>query len=310
MRFELTILGSSGTMPFRDRFPTAQVLNVREQLFLIDAGEGVQMRMSRFRIRRGKIKRIFTSHLHGDHIFGLPGLLTSLGMNYRQDPLHIYSPPGLKKMIDGMFPETEKAPPFPIHYHEVDPSLHQLIWENRDLTVHSIPLRHGIPCCGYLFREKKMPRKMRRDKIQEYSIPFDDIPAIKAGGDWKPPKGEIIPNEELTLDSPAPRAYAFCSDTAYTEEIIPIIKEVNLLYHEATFLHEDREKAALTNHSTALQAATIAKAAEVGRLIMGHYSARYEDLGHHLAEASEIFPASSLGYDGLVLAVPPTLHDA
>ncbi len=298
MKFELTILGSSGAMPFKDRFPTAQVLNVHEQLFLLDCAEGTQMRMSRFRIKRGKIHHIFITHLHGDHIFGLPGLLTSLAMNLRTEPLHIYSPPGLKNMIDGLFPDGEKGPPFPLHYHELDTSQSQKIFENKALTVYTIPLSHGIDCNGYLFREKEMPRKMRKEKIEEYNIPYQDIPKIKEGEDWKDANGHIIPNHELTEKAPSPRSFAFCTDTSYNEEIIPLIKGVDLLYHEATFLHEDLDKAVKTNHSTVTQAAQIASKAHVGKLIMGHYSARYETLDRHLEEAKAVFPNSYLGYDG------------
>ncbi len=303
MKFKLTILGSSGAVPFKDRFPTAHVLNIREQLFLIDCAEGTQMRMSRFNIKRGKINHIFISHLHGDHIFGLPGLLTSFGMNHREAPLHIYSPKGLKGMIDGLFPYEEKGPPYPIHYHELDTNQSQLIFENKEVEVFSIPLQHGIDCNGYLFKEKKLPRNMLREKIEEYQIPFQQIPSIKEGADWINPKGEIIKNEELTKSSPEPRSYAFCSDTAYTESIIPIIEDVDLLYHEATFLHKDIDKAIATHHSTAQQAAMIAKKANVQQLVIGHYSARYEEKEDHLTEAKAIFKATHLAYDGAIFEV-------
>lgn len=303
MKFELTILGSSGAMPFKDRYMTAHVLNVREQLFLIDCGEGTQMRMSRFKVKRGKIDHIFISHLHGDHVFGLPGLLTSFGMNMRKTPLHIYSPPGLKAMIDGLFPYEGKGPGFDLIYHELDTTEYQLVFENDEVTVHSIPLQHGIPCNGYLFQEKPKARKMIREKIGEYDIPFKDIPTIKAGADWKDSKGNLIPNEELTLPPVKPRSFAYCSDTAYSENIIPIIKDVDLLYHEATFLHEDLDKAIATNHTTALQAATIAKKANAKKLILGHYSARYDEIGAHLSEARAVFDSAELGIDGAVFNV-------
>jgi ribonuclease Z len=303
MKFELTILGSSGAMPFKDRYMTAQVLNVREQLFLIDCGEGTQMRMSRYRVKRGKIDHIFISHLHGDHVFGLPGLLTSFGMNMRKNPLHIYSPPGLKAMIDGLFPYEGKGPGFDLIYHELDTTLHQLVFENKEITVHSIPLQHGIPCNGYLFREKPKARKMIKEKIGAYNIPFKNIPAIKAGADWQSPNGALISNDELTLPPARPRSFAFCSDTAYAESIIPIIQDVDLLYHEATFLHEDLDKAIATNHTTALQAATIAKKANAKKLVLGHYSARYDEIDAHLAEAKPVFTATKLGVDGGVFEV-------
>lgn len=303
MKFELTILGSSGAMPFKDRYMTAQVLNVREQLFLIDCGEGTQMRMSRFRVKRGKINHIFISHLHGDHVFGLPGLLTSFGMNMRTEPLHIYSPPGLKTMIDGLFPYEGKGPGFDLVYHELDTTKHQLVFENTDVTVHSIPLQHGIPCNGYLFKEKPKSRKMIKEKIGEYGIPFKDIPAIKDGAGWQKPDGEWVSNDELTLPPAKPRSFAFCSDTAYTESILPVIEDVDLLYHEATFLHDDLDKAIATKHTTALQAAMIAQKANVGKLVLGHYSARYDEIDAHLAEAKSVFPHAELGTDGGVFEI-------
>ncbi len=303
MKFELTILGSSGAMPFKDRYMTAHVLNIREQLFLIDCGEGTQMRMSRFRVRRGKINHIFISHLHGDHIFGLPGLLTSFGMNLRTENLYIYSPPGLKQMIDGLFPYEGKGPSFEIIYRELDTTVHQMVFENEDVEVWTIPLSHGIPCNGYLFKEKPKQRKMLKEKIKEYNIPFQDIAGIKEGNDWTDANGNMIPNSELTTAPPPVRSYAFCSDTAYKEDIVPIIEGVDLLYHEATFLEEAIDKAIATNHSTALQAGRIASKANVRQLVIGHYSARYEEINGHLEEARTVFPNTHLGTDGAVFDV-------
>ncbi len=298
MRFELTILGSSGATPFKDRFPTAQVLNVHEQLFLIDCGEGTQIRLSEYQVKRGKINRVFISHLHGDHVFGLPGLLTSFGLNKRETPVHIHSPALLKGMVDAQFPYNDEAP-FPIYYHEHDTEKSNLIFENEILTVETIPLRHRIPCAGFVFRTKPGDRKMIKEKITEYDIHFSDIPRIKAGADYTTDKGEVISNDELTLPPLPGKSFAFCSDTAYLPEIVPLIKGVDLLYHEATFLHKDLEKAKATAHSTALQAALIAKEAHVGKLIIGHYSARYENLEEHLKEARAVFPETYLGQDGM-----------
>lgn len=302
MKFELTILGSSGAVPFKDRYMTAHVLNVREQLFLIDCGEGTQMRMTQHQVRRGKINHIFISHLHGDHIFGLPGLITSFSLNRRKKPLHIYSPKGLSSILKGLFSFAKPAT-YPIIYHETDPTKHQIVFENEEVEVWTIPLVHGIPCNGYLFREKQLPNNMIRKQITHYNIPFSDIPAIKAGADWQSPLGNIIPNSELTTPSALPRSYAFCSDTLYSEQIIPCITEVDLLYHEGTFLHADLEKAQATQHTTAHQAALIAKKANVKQLVIGHYSARYESLSFHRKEAQAIFPNTILAHDGIKIAV-------
>lgn len=302
MKFELTILGSSGAIPFKDRYMTAHVLNVREQLFVIDCGEGTQMRMTEHRIKRGKINHIFISHLHGDHVFGLPGLLTSFALNHRKKPLHIYSPAGLQAMIAGLFPHS-KGPSYPIVYHELDPSVHQLAFENEDVEIWTIPLKHGIPCNGYIFKEKALPRNMKREAIQQYQIPYTDIPAIKAGANWTSSDGTVISNQELTTPPPTPRSYAFCSDTMYHEPIIPIIEKVSLLYHEATFLHQDLDKAQDTNHSTAHQAALIAQEAQAQQLVIGHYSARYESLEQHKKEATATFPNTVLAYDGMKISL-------
>ncbi len=305
MKFELTILGCSGALPFKDRFPTAHVLNIREQLLLIDCGEGTQIQMGRFGIKRGKIKYVFISHLHGDHVFGLPGVLSSFALNNRTEPLTIFSPPGLQEMVDAQFPydKEKKGPGFDIHYITTDPSTSKVILETEDFTVTTIPLKHRVPCNGYLFQEKPKARKMRKEKIEEYDIPFDKIKGIKEGNDFTLEDGAIIPHAELTTASAPPRSYAFCSDTAYTEDIIPIIKDVDLLYHEATFLQADKDKADLTFHSTTIEAATIAKKANAKALVVGHYSARYESLEGHLAECRSVFEETFLGKDGAVFGV-------
>ncbi len=303
MRFELTLLGTNSAVPAYGRFPTAQVLNVRESLFLIDCGEGAQMRINDFNVRRNKIKQAFISHLHGDHIYGLIGFLSSLALNNRKKPFHIYSPEGLEEIIGVQLKYTGGLP-FALHFHTIDPSRHQLIFENKKLRVHSLPLDHRIPTCGFLFREKERERSMRPEKIREYDIHHRFIPGIKQGGDYVLPDGRVIPNNELTAPPPAPRSYAYCSDTAYNEQLAPLIKGVDLLYHEATFCEEDAEQAVITKHSTARQAASIARQAEVGKLVLGHYSSRYKELDHFLEEARAVFPNTELGEDGKVFSLP------
>jgi len=299
MKFELTILGSNSAIPANNRFPTSQVLKVRGRLYLIDCGEGTQVRLKDNKIRRSKINQIFISHLHGDHVYGLIGLLSSYGLNGRKEPLHIFSPPHLDEIINVQIKYTGRDLPFELIFHTTDPSKHELIFEDEVVQVYTIPLIHRLPTNGFLFLEKKQPDSMIPEKIKKYNIPFSDISKIKEGNDWVAPDGKVILHSELTTKAPPARSYAFCSDTLYNEEIIPIIKGVDMLYHESTFMHTEVEFAEQTLHSTAHQAAQIAKKAEVGRLLLGHYSSRYVDLEPLLNEAKNIFPNTSLGLEGL-----------
>ncbi len=301
MKFELRILGCSAATPANGLHPTAQVLNVHEQLFLIDCGEGTQMRMLEHSVRARKINHIFISHLHGDHYFGLLGLLTSFALNGRTEPLNIYSPQGLEKLIRPLlWPENE---PFPLIFKEVDTNTSTLIFKSKVLEVYSIPLEHRVPTSGYIFKEKKQARKMLKKAIDKYNIPFTTIPDIKNGADFTQEDGSVIPNSELTLDSPSPRSYAYCSDTIYKEDIIPIIQGVNMLYHESTFLHEDIEKAIKTKHTTAFEAAKIALKASAKKLLLGHFSARYKELDPLLIEAKSVFQNTQLAIEGKVYTI-------
>ena len=298
MKFELTILGCNSAIPANNRFPTSQVLNVRGRLYLIDCGEGTQIRLRDNRIKRSKINQIFISHLHGDHVFGLIGVLSSYGLNGRKEPLTIYCPPHLDEIINIQLKYTGHALPYPLHFVITDTEKNQLIFEDEVVEVYSIPLIHRLPTHGFLFREKRQPDSMNPKKIKQYQIPFTDINGIKKGNDWTAPDGKIIPHSELTIPAAKPRSYAFCSDTMYNEAIIPIIKGVDLLYHESTFLHSELDYAIRTKHSTSIQAATIAKKAEVGKLVLGHYSSRYVSLDNLLDEAKSVFENSHLGLEG------------
>ncbi|MCB0587230.1 MAG: ribonuclease Z [Phaeodactylibacter sp.] len=302
MRFELTLLGTNSALPAYGRFPSAQVLNVQERHYLVDCGEGAQIRMSQFGVRRSKIQQVFISHLHGDHIFGLAGFLSSMALLGREDPIELYSPKGLEEMVRVLF-KYSGGLSFPLHFHTLDTEKNQLIFEDKAITVHSLPLVHRVPSAGFLFREKERPRNMRPEKIETYNIHYRDIPAIKAGADYVLPDGRRISNEELTLPPPAPRSYAYCSDTAYHEPLASMIQGVDLLYHESTFCEDMREQAVLTGHSTARQAAEIARLAGAGRLILGHYSSRYKSLKPFLEEARAVFPNTELGDDGRVFEV-------
>ena len=298
MNFCLTILGVNSATPAHGRFPTAQVLQIHHHYFLIDCGEGCQIRMTDFGIPRHKTNQIFISHLHGDHVFGLPGLLFSYSLNDRKEPLHLFSPPGLEEMVSAQLKPSGGALSFPLYYHVLDTSARQLVFDHDALTVHSFPLKHRIPTVGFVFKEKLRPRNIRPEKIEKFQIPIPQIRAIKAGEDLTLPNGKTIPNCELTFDPPKPRSFAFVSDTIYDEAILPFIEGVDLLYHEATFCHDLAEYAAMTMHSTAKQAAMIAKKARVGKLIIGHFSSRYIDLSPLLEEAKAEFPDTLLGEEG------------
>ncbi len=315
MKFELTILGTSAAVPYRNRYLSGQVLNVHDELFLIDCGEGTQFRMADFQVKKMRINHIFISHLHGDHFFGLFGVLTSLAMSGRKAALDIFSPQGLEEMIKVVFQNSYYESPFPIRFHVVNTentegALTQIL-ETKKLTVYAFPLTHRVPTTGYLFKEKTLPRNILAEKIKEYNIPFTAIKDIKNGADFEITNGTsrdsreglLIPNLELTTPPPKPRSFAYCSDTAYLESLIPHIQGVDLLYHESTFMHDMAAHAAMTGHSTAYQAGLIAQKAEVGKLIIGHYSSRYDDLEPLLAEAKTAFEETVLGIDGQIYVV-------
>jgi ribonuclease Z len=295
MKFELIILGSNSAVPAFGRHLSSQVLNIGEDFFLIDCGDGTQNRMMNFKVKANKINRIFISHLHGDHFFGLVGLLMNFGLKRRKTPLHIYSPAGLKPIIDI---QLEHDLGYPICFHETNPEKHALLFENRSVKVFSIPLIHRIPCHGFLFVEKRKSPNMRKEKILEYQIPYNRIIDIKNGANFSTKDGFVIPHAELTRPAPEPRSFAYCSDTEFSKEIIPIVSGVDLLYHEATFMHDLLDQASKTQHSTAQQAATIAKKAEVKKLVLGHFSSRYSDLNPLLIEAKAIFDNTYLAKEG------------
>jgi ribonuclease Z len=300
MNFELRILGSNAATPAHGRHLSAQVLSIGTDVFLIDCGEGTQFQMLKFHVKRHKINQIFISHLHGDHIFGLIGLLMSYDLNGRTNPLHIYSPAGLQAMIEI---QLNGEPNFPLHFHVTNPSLSTLLFENSRVEVTSIPLVHRVPCHGFLFAEKPRPANMVKEKIAAYQIPYQAIPAIKNGADYTLEDGRVISNEELTETPAAVRKFAYCSDTMYSEAILPIIEGVDLLYHEATFMHDLLPQAEKTMHSTAKQAASIAKQAKVKQLILGHFSSRYADLNPLLEEARAVFESTSLVEEGKSISI-------
>ncbi|WP_411812357.1 ribonuclease Z [Chryseobacterium scophthalmum] len=291
----LTILGFNSAIPTINTSPTAQLLEMEERCFLIDCGEGTQVQLRKAKARFSKINHIFISHLHGDHCFGLPGLIASFRLLGRETPLHVYGPKGIKKMLDTIFTITETHRGFEVVYHELDKDYSEKIYEDNRVEVFTIPLDHRIYCNGYLFKEKPKDRHINMEEVSKYSeIETCDYHNLKAGKDFVLSDGYVLKNEVLTT-TPAPSvSYAFCSDTRYLESVIPIIKNVTVLYHESTFLHDLKEMADYTGHTTALEAATIAKKAEVEKLILGHFSNRYGDLTVFTDEARIVFPNSYL----------------
>lgn len=303
MQFDLTILGSNGAIPAYDRHPSSQILNYNGNHFLIDCGEGTQFRLNKFGIKRGRLDNIFISHLHGDHYFGLIGLLTSFNLNWRETPLHIYGPAGLEEIMNVHFKHSNTQLKFQIHYHPTTDNAPQVIYEDSCLQVETIVLKHRLPTTGFLFKEKKGLRKILGEKIKEYNIPHNQITDIKKGAYFTDENGRIIPNTELTVDSPEPRSYAYCSDTVFTDSYTEQIKNVSLLYHEATFVDEHAERALETFHTTSRQAATLAKKANAKKLVIGHFSARYENLDILLSQAREVFPETYLAIEGTVFQI-------
>lgn len=303
MSFELTILGSNSAIPANGRHPTSQILNHHHAYYLIDCGEGTQMRMDAMQVKRTRIDHILISHMHGDHYFGLIGLITSFHLLNREKPLHIYCARELEEIIRMQLKFSSEGLSFDLNFHFLQFEKGERIFENDLLTVDTIIMNHRIPCAGFLFREKPLPRNMIGEKIAAYKIPFSKIPAIKAGGDFIAENGETIANHLLTLPSALPKSYAYCSDTIYNESVIDQIKEVDLLYHEATFTDESKDRAAITMHSTAKQAAMIASKANVKKLMIGHYSAKYKSLENHLTEAKEVFENTILAEEGITYRI-------
>ena len=266
-----------------------------ESHFLIDCGEGTQVQLRKAKVKFSKIDHIFISHLHGDHCFGLPGLIASFRLLGREKPLHIFGPEGIKRMLETIFELSEVHRGFEIIYHELSSDRSELIFENKRVEVYTIPLDHRIYCNGYLFKEKKKDRHLIMEEITKYpEIEISDYHNLKNGNDFKLSDGYILKNEKLTSEPDESITYAFCSDTRFKEDIIPIIKNVDLLYHEATFLHDLKEMADYTGHTTAKEAAQIALEANVGKLILGHFSNRYDDLSVFTDEARQIFLESHL----------------
>ena len=298
--FKVQILGCGSALPTTIHNPSSQLVDVNSKLFMIDCGEGTQLQMRKLGVRMGKLHSIFISHLHGDHVFGLPGLISSLGLLGRTAELTIYAHQEIEQFLNPILNFFCKNLSYNVRLVLLKRKGYNLIYENRSISIYSFPLKHRIATSGFLFKEKEKQRHIRREMIDFYDIPIREINDIKSGADFTTPEGIVIHNERLTTPADPQRTYAYCSDTAYDESIIPHIKGVDVLYHEATFAESELARAIKTKHSTARQAAEIAKKAEVKKLIIGHFSSRYTNLDPLLEEAKEVFTNTELAKEGKI----------
>jgi ribonuclease Z len=294
--FGVTILGNNSALPAYNRHPTAQVITLNNHLFLVDCGEGTQMQMNLYKIRRSRIHHIFISHLHGDHYFGLPGLLTSFGLMSRTQPLHLYAPSALKQILDFILNTSATVLPYELVFHPLEDS--SLLISEEDFSVESFKVYHRIDCWGFLFHEKRKPRKINAEAAAACDIPVNFFERLKNGEDFIKNDGTVVSNSAVTIANKPPRSYAFAADTIYNESLAETVKNVDILYHETTYLKDKAEKAASRFHSTSIQAAMLAKLACVKKLLIGHFSSTYETLDDFLIEANEIFPNTQLAIEG------------
>ena len=302
-KFEVNILGCGSALPTTRHFSSSQVVNIREKLFMIDCGEGAQLQLRRSKLKFTRLNHIFISHLHGDHCFGLLGLISTLGLLGRTATLHIYAHPDLEKLLAPHLEFFCNGMTYEVEFHSIDPSKAEVIYEDRSVTISTIPLKHRIPSCGFLFQEKKTPNHIIREMVDFYKVPVFELNRIKNGEDYVTPDGTIVPNHRLTTPSDASRSYAYCSDTIYLPQIVDQIKGVDLLFHEATFLETHAARAKETFHTTAQQAGEIAQSAMAKQLVIGHFSARYEDESMLLKEAQQVFPNTVLAKENLKITL-------
>ncbi len=295
--FGVTILGNNSAIPAYDRHPTSQVVTLNDQLFLIDCGEGTQMQIARYRIRRSKIHHIFISHLHGDHYFGLIGLITSMGLLGREQELHLYAPAALQDIITLQLHVAVTTLPFPLIFHPLEQE--GTLVDTPKFKVACFSTQHRIPCWGFIIYEKRKPRKISKENVLKYDIPSSYYEKLKDGMDYENKMGEVIKNEWVTIPNKPARSYAFCADTKFDESLCEKTKEVTVLYHEATYLKDLTERAEARFHSTAEQAAMIALKAGVKRLLIGHFSSKYDSLDGFLEEAQAVFPSTELAIEGV-----------
>jgi len=297
----VTILGNNSALPAFDRHPTSQVITLDDQVFLVDCGEGTQMQLARYRIRWGRINHIFISHLHGDHYFGLPGFLNSMGLLNREHDLHLYAPAPIMHILDLQFEAARTRLSYTLHFHALEQE--GLLVKSDRWQVSCFATKHRIPCFGFKFEQVKPPRRLNPELAVRYEIPASFYDRLKMGEDYSNKKGELIKNNWVTDEAPKAKSYAFSADTIYDEELIDKIRGVDLLYHETTYLKDLVERAAARFHATTVQAAAIAQKAGVGRLLIGHFSSKYDRLEQFEAEAREVFPNTSLALEGVTYRV-------
>lgn len=308
MSIAVTILGNSSAKPTATGHPSAQVVNVNEQYFLVDAGEGVQRQMARRGISALKLRAVFLSHLHGDHMYGLFPLLSTLGLYGRRTPLRIYAPRPFGEMLECFLRLCETNLPYTPEWVEVDTTKHQIIFENDSTEVWSLPLRHRIPTAGYLFRQKEPALNVKKYAIERYGLTVGQIVQAKRGEDVVLESGEVLSNDVITYRPYGALSYAYCSDTNYSARLARMVEGVDVLYHEATYAADMRKTAKERGHSTTEDAAKVAKMACAGRLLIGHFSSRYKDLSLLLGEAREVFPATDIAAEGETFLIEPKPH--
>ena len=301
MSYKLTILGSSSALPTVEKNPTAHLLNANERFFLIDCAEGTQVQLRKYKLKLQKISRIFISHLHGDHYFGLIGLINTMHLLGREKDLHIYAHSKLKSIIDIQLEASSTELCYPLFFHPINPEEDEVLFEDKKIKISTFPLNHGIDCNGFLFEEKLPARKLLAEKVQEYNIPIEKLQEIKSGADFMSLDGKKISNSDLTKENRSPNSYAFCSDTKFHPELIKKIKDVQLLYHETTFMKDRASRADETNHSTTIDAANIAKLSKAKTLLIGHFSQRYQNKDLLLMEVKSIFDNAITAYEGLTI---------
>ncbi|MDA8640538.1 ribonuclease Z [Flavobacteriaceae bacterium] len=300
---KLTILGCNAATPRKNAQTTSQLLEIKGNLILIDCGEGTQIQLRKLGIKFARIQHIFISHLHGDHFYGLIGLISTFRLMGRDADLHIYGPKGIKEIITLQLKLAKSWTDYSLYFHELESSNSEVVFEDEKISVTTIPLDHRVYTNGYLFKEKIGPRKINITAAKEYGVEVCDMENLKSGKDFIDSNGNTVSNAILTTDPDAPKSYAFCSDTGYKEDIVPLISEASMLYHESTFLDSHKDLAAKTKHSTAAEAAQIASKANVGGLILGHYSTRYGDLSAFVDEAKQYFDPVILSEDGKVIDI-------
>jgi ribonuclease Z len=292
----VTILGNNSALPAFDRNPTAQVLQTAQESYLIDCGEGTQVQMAKYKIKRSRINRIFISHLHGDHYYGLIGLLTSMSLLGRIQELHVHAPRQLEDIINMQLKVADTKLSYKLYFHAIKKE--EIIFEDRKMCVEAFKTQHRIECWGFLFKEKKNPRKVNPEKAGEYEVPASYFEQLQQGKDYVRKDGTKISNEEVTTAAAKGKSYAYCADTIYDETLVDIVKRVDMLYHETTYLKDAYERAAERYHSTTIQAGAIAALAKVKKLLIGHFSSKYESLDEFLTETKEVFENTALAIEG------------